>query len=365
MNESFCHFKIKNQILGHFQSLQEPRPHGSLLIPFLILLALLHSLTLQFSSLWWQLGSESAPTLPAPPVMSCGTGLLRVWKEVWQHWKKEIYTYVGFDFMSDNVTPPLYTLVQFISARANGGQLVAQSLDWDQWQYVGGPVGCTEPGTHCMFMMCVCVFAATLEYRNGLGGEPFYFRGFQGNQSIAKRSILWSFQVTLFSYVGIFTFTSKTVNWNQNFVILNRSKNHSPDLSFEPHVQACLEVNKTELQISLQDFRHEKRRKVSHSFSFFLFSIPSPAVLVLTVCGWLYGPVWGLFSWFTLQQQQLGWINWKLLYCLRLEPANWWFNPFNKVVWCFRLDLQQSAVTAVEVLFQFFLLSRKKPFPFS
>lgn len=67
-----------------------------------------------------------------------------------------------------------------------GGQLVAQSLDWDQWQNVGGPVGCTGPCTHCIFtvcVVCVCVLAATPESRNGLREQPFYFRGLQGNEN--------------------------------------------------------------------------------------------------------------------------------------------------------------------------------------
>lgn len=51
-----------------------------------------------------------------------------------------------------------------------GGQLAAQFLDWDQWPYVGGPVGCTEPCTHCMFTVRVCVCVVMLEATTGETG---------------------------------------------------------------------------------------------------------------------------------------------------------------------------------------------------
>lgn len=58
------------------------------------------------------------------------------------------------------VTPPLHTFARIMSVREPiRGQLAAQFLDWDQWLYVGGTVGCTEPCTHCMFTVCVCVWS--------------------------------------------------------------------------------------------------------------------------------------------------------------------------------------------------------------
>lgn len=90
-------------------------------------------------------------------------------------------------------------------------------------------------------------------------------------------------------------------------------RRHYVILRFDWFADTFMSKKNPEIEISLQDLHHEKRRRsVSHCFFYFLLLNPSSAVFELTVRGCLCSTVWGPFPWFTLQQQRLGWIKWKI-----------------------------------------------------